>query len=292
MTWHQISVITDKKTAPKVSDFFSDLGAVSVTYMDAEDQPVYEPPPGETKIWQLTKVIALFELDTEPELVKTVLFSQFKEHLLENWFHEVLQDQTWERTWMEHYQPMKFAESLWVCPTGQEKAEPGTVCMTLDPGLAFGTGTHPTTSLCLEWLADHDLTDKVIIDYGCGSGILAVAALLLGAKQVHAIDIDPQAITATLANAEKNNVVDKIKCYLPEQFSDIKADIVIANILAKPLCELSEQISELIKANGEIILSGILNEQADSVMTAYKYYNINFQMPKTQEDWCRLDGKR
>ena len=108
MAWHQISVITDKKTAPKVSDFFSDLGAVSVTYMDAEDQPVYEPPPGETKIWQLTKVIALFELDTEPELVKTVLFSQFKERLLENWFHEVLQDQTWERTWMEHYQPMKF----------------------------------------------------------------------------------------------------------------------------------------------------------------------------------------
>jgi ribosomal protein L11 methyltransferase len=254
MAWHQLSIITDKQTAPKVSDFFSDLGAVSVTYMDAEDQPVYEPPPGETKIWQLTKVIALFELDTEPELVKTVLFSQFKEHLLENWFYEVLQDQTWERTWMEHYRPMKFGASLWVCPTGEEKAEPGAVCMTLDPGLAFGTGTHP--------------------------------------KQVYAIDIDPQAITATLANAEKNNVVDKIKCYLPEQFSDIKADIVIANILAKPLCELSEQISELIKANGEIILSGILNEQADSVMTAYKHYNINFQTPKTQEDWCRLDGKR
>ena len=292
MTWHQVSVITDKKTAPKVSDFFSDLGAVSVTYMDAEDQPVYEPPPGETKIWQLTKVIALFELDTEPELVKTVLFSRFKEHLLENWFHEVLQDQTWERTWMDHYQPMKFGVSLWVCPTGQEKSDPGTVCMTLDPGLAFGTGTHPTTALCLEWLAEHDLTDKVVIDYGCGSGILAVAALLLGAKQVHAIDIDPQAITATLVNAEKNNVVDRIKCYLPEQFPGFKVDIVIANILAKPLCELSEQISELIKANGEIILSGILNEQAESVIAAYKRYNINFHPPEIQKDWCRLDSKR
>ena len=292
MAWHQVSVITDKKTAPKVSDFFSDLGAVSVTYMDAEDQPVYEPPPGETKIWQLTKVIALFELDTEPELVKIVLFSQFNEHVLKSWFYEVLQDQTWERTWMEHYQPMKFGVSLWVCPTGQEKSESGTVCMTLDPGLAFGTGTHPTTSLCLEWLAGHDLTDKVVIDYGCGSGILAVAALLLGAKQVHAIDIDPQAITATLANAEKNNVVDRMKCYLSEQFSGLKADIVIANILAKPLCELSEQVSELIKANGELILSGILNEQAESVMIAYRRYNINFQIPKIQEDWCRLDGKR
>jgi ribosomal protein L11 methyltransferase len=292
MSWHQLSVITDKQTAPQVSDFFSDLGAVSVTYMDAEDQPVYEPPPGETKIWRLTKVIALFELDTEPELVKTVLLSQFKDHLLENWFHEVLQDQTWERTWMEHYQPMKFGESLWVCPTGQEKSEPGTVCMTLDPGLAFGTGTHPTTSLCLEWLAHHDLTNKVVIDYGCGSGILAVAAILLGAKQAHAIDIDPQAITATLANAEKNNVVDRIKCYLPEQFPDLKADIVIANILAKPLCELSEQISELLKTDGELILSGILNEQAELVRIAYSYYNINIQTPKTQGDWCRLDGKR
>lgn len=292
MAWHQVSVITDKNTAPSVSDFFSDLGAVSVTYMDAEDQPVYEPPPGETKIWRLTKVIALFELDTEPELVKTVLFSQFKDYLLQNWFHEVLQDQTWERTWMEHYQPMKFSESLWVCPTGQEKSESGTVCMTLDPGLAFGTGTHPTTALCLEWLASHDLTDKVVIDYGCGSGILAVAALLLGAKQAHAIDIDPQAITATLANAEKNKVVDRIKCYLPEQFSGLKADIVIANILAKPLCELSEQISELIKENGKLILSGILNEQAESVMMAYAHCDIEIQTPETQGDWCRLDGEK
>jgi ribosomal protein L11 methyltransferase len=292
MVWHQISVITDKKTAPKVSDFFSDLGAVSVTYMDAEDQPVYEPPPGETKIWRLTKVIALFELDTEPELVKTVLFSQFKGYLLQNWFHEVLQDQAWERTWMEHYQPMKFGESLWVCPTGQEKSESGTVCMTLDPGLAFGTGTHPTTALCLEWLANHDLTDKVVIDYGCGSGILAVASLLLGAKQAYAIDIDPQAITATRANAEKNEVVDRIECYLPEQFSDLQADIVIANILAKPLCELSELISELIKDNGKLILSGILNEQAESVMMAYEHHNINIQTPEIQGDWCRLDGKK
>jgi ribosomal protein L11 methyltransferase len=292
MVWHQISVITDKKTAPKVSDFFSDLGAVSVTYMDAEDQPVYEPPPGETKIWRLTKVIALFELDTEPELVKTVLFSQFKGYLLQNWFHEVLQDQAWERTWMEHYQPMKFGESLWVCPTGQEKSESGTVCMTLDPGLAFGTGTHPTTALCLEWLANHDLTDKVVIDYGCGSGVLAVAALLLGAKKAYAIDIDPQAITATRANAEKNEVVDRIECYLPEQFSDLQADIVIANILAKPLCELSELISELIKDNGKLILSGILNEQAESVMMAYEHHNINIQTPEIQGDWCRLDGKK
>ncbi|NOR71472.1 MAG: 50S ribosomal protein L11 methyltransferase [Methylomarinum sp.] len=290
MTWHQISIITDKNTAPEISDFFSELGAVSVTYMDAEDRPVYEPAPGETKIWRSTKVIALFEMDAEPELVKTFLFNKFSESTIENWFHEVLQDQTWERTWMEHYHPMKFGETLWVCPTGQEKQEDGCVCMTLDPGLAFGTGTHPTTALCLEWLATHDVTNKIVIDYGCGSGILAVAALLLGAKEVHAVDNDLQAITATLANAEKNNVQDKIKCYLPEQFANFQADIVLANILAKPLCELSENISALIKPSGKLVLSGILNEQSDMVTAAYNQQDIQIQSPISQEDWCRLDG--
>ena len=290
MSWHQISVITDKPTATEVSDFFSELGAVSVTYMDAEDQPVYEPAPGETKIWAQTKVIALFELDSEPELIKTVLFAHFNDKPLENWFHEILEDQTWERSWMEHYHPMKFADSFWVCPTGQEISEENTTCMTLDPGLAFGTGTHATTALCLEWLASHNLNDKVVIDYGCGSGILAVAALLLGAKEAHAIDIDPQAITATLANAEKNQVLNKIKCYLPEQFEAFQADIVIANILAQPLCELSESISALIKPSGHLVLSGILKEQADSVTTAYQQHNIQVKSPTIQEDWCRLDG--
>ncbi len=290
MTWHQLSIITNKNTAPDVSDFFTELGAVSVTYMDAEDQPVYEPPPGETKIWQLTKVIALFEIDTEPERIKTLLFSQFKNNTLENWFQEILQDQIWERSWMEHYRPMKFGNSLWVCPTGQEKTETNTVCMTLDPGLAFGTGTHPTTALCLEWLANHNLKDKIIIDYGCGSGILAVAALLLGAKEAHAVDIDHQAITATKDNAEKNKVKHKINCYLPEQFQAFQADIVLANILAHPLCDLSETISKLVKAEGQLVLSGILNEQADSVSAAYKQHNIQIKAPKSLDDWCRLNG--
>lgn len=292
MSWHQISITTEKKTAADVSDFFSEIGAVSVTYMDAEDQPVYEPAPGETKIWNQTKVIALFELDAEPELVKTLLFTKFKDKNLTHWFQEILADQTWERSWMEHYHPMKFGNSLWVCPTGQEKKEANTTCMVLDPGLAFGTGTHATTALCLEWLADHDLKNKIVIDYGCGSGILAVAALLLGAKEAHAIDIDPQAITATIANAEKNNVLNKIKCYLPEQFKPFQADIVIANILAQPLCELSESISALIKPSGQLVLSGILKEQAKSVVSAYTQHNIQIQTPTIQQDWCRLTGTK
>ena len=290
MSWHQLSIISDKNTALEISDFFSDLGAVSVTYMDAEDQPVYEPAIGETVIWQLTKVIALFERDAEPEIVKSLLFSRFNNHPLHDWFQEILQDQTWERTWMEHYHPMKFGDSLWVCPTGQEKTEANTVCMTLDPGLAFGTGTHATTALCLEWLATHDVKDKTIIDYGCGSGILAVAALLLGAKQAYAVDIDPQAITATIANAEKNQVEDKIKCCLPEQFTPLQADIVVANILAKPLCDLSPALSALIKPKGHLVLSGILNEQADTVINAYQQQAISLLPPTHQDDWCRIDG--
>lgn len=289
MTWHQLSVTTDEQTAPLIADFFSEAGALSVTYMDAEDRPVYEPALGETKIWQQTTVVALYEMDANPELIKSTLFSQFETSLLTDWKLEILQDQAWERAWMEYYQPMKFANKLWVCPTGQEQYEENTICMVLDPGLAFGTGTHPTTALCLEWLASHDISGKTVIDYGCGSGILAVAAVLLGAKQAYAIDIDPQALTATHANAEKNRVQDKIDCFLPEDFTAQEADIVIANILAKPLIELQAVISPLAKENGNLILSGILNEQADSVITAYAN-QFTIKPPVTQQDWCRLDA--
>jgi ribosomal protein L11 methyltransferase len=289
MPWHQITVITNEDLAPRLADFFDKLGAVSVTYMDAEDEPVYEPAIGETKIWSNTEVIALYELDAEPALIKTLLYAQFKAEQLHNFRHEVVEDQEWERAWMEFYQPMKFADKLWVCPTDQEQHESGTVCLTLDPGLAFGTGTHPTTALCLEWLASSDLTGKTVIDYGCGSGILAVAAILLGAKEAHAVDIDPQAITATQSNALKNQVQDKIACYLPEQFVPFQADIVLANILAKPLIDMAEQISSLVAPGSHLVLSGILHEQAESVMNAYQPY-ITFSAPAQQEDWIRLEG--
>jgi ribosomal protein L11 methyltransferase len=216
MAWHQISIITNENTAPKLADFFSNLGAVSVTYMDAEDEPVYEPGIGETKIWSNTQVIALFELDAEPELIKTLVFQQFKNDELHDWQHEAVADQEWERAWMEYYKPMKFADKLWVCPTNQEQFEAGTVCLTLDPDLHLAPAR--TRLLHYVWNGWPVMTwrIKTVIDYGCGSGILAVAAILLGANIAHAVDIDPQAITATQCNAIKNNVQDKIKCYLPE----------------------------------------------------------------------------
>ncbi|PKD41846.1 50S ribosomal protein L11 methyltransferase [Methylomonas sp. Kb3] len=290
MAWHQLSVITDETTAPDISEFFSELGAVSVTYSDADDEPVYEPAIDQTKIWTRTRVTALFELDTDPDIVRNLLFNQFIGQPLQEWVAEVLQDQAWERAWMEHFQAMKFANRLWICPSGQEQHEPGTVCMTLDPGLAFGTGTHPTTALCLEWLAGNDIKDKVLIDYGCGSGILAVAALLLGAKQAHAVDIDPQALTASQYNAEKNQVQQRIDYYLPEQFSGFAADLALANILAKPLIELAPTIGALVRQGGHLVLSGILNEQAESVAAAYREQGFVVEPPVSQEDWCRLDA--
>ena len=292
MAWHQLSVVTDEQTAPELSDFFSELGAVSVTYSDAEDEPVYEPAIDQTQIWSNTRVTALFELDSDPDIVQTLVINQFVGQPLLQWQIELIQDQAWERAWMEHFQPMQFAGKLWVCPSGQEVDEPGQVCMTLDPGLAFGTGTHPTTALCLEWLAGHDLKDKVMIDYGCGSGILAVAALLLGAQHAHGVDIDPQALTATEYNAEKNQVLDRISYYLPEQFAIEPAEIVVANILAKPLIELAEPIAALVKPGGKLILSGILNEQAESVAEAYRAQGLLVAAPVSQEDWCRLDAEK
>lgn len=291
MAWHQVSVITDEDTAPELAEVFSDLGAVSVTFMDAEDEPVYEPGIGETKIWRNTQVIALYELDAEPELIKHQIFRQFDSALLNDWQYQEVADQAWERAWMAYYQPMKFADKLWVCPTGQEQHEPGCVCLTLDPGLAFGTGTHPTTALCLEWLASHDLTGKTVIDYGCGSGILAIAALLLGAKHAYAVDIDPQALTATHDNACKNQVQDRIECFLPAGFKPQQADIVLANILANPLIEMAGNICSLVAENGKLVLSGILAEQAQSVLEAYQS-EIAFAPVSQKEDWVRLDGTK
>ena len=289
MAWHQISVVSNAEAATNISDFLSELGAVSVTFMGATAQPVYEPDIGETKIWEQTKTIALFKLDATPEIIKTQFFQQFSANTVHDWHAEILQDQIWERAWMEHFQPMQFADRLWVYPSGQEQSIPGTVSLILDPGLAFGTGTHATTALCLEWLAEHDIAGKTVIDFGCGSGILAVAAVLLGAKEAHAIDIDPQALIATQDNAQKNQIAGKIKTYLPEQFKPFQADIVVANILAKPLLELSDNISNLVRSGGQLVLSGILKEQADFVSACYQ---TRFAMNSAtiQDDWCRLDG--
>lgn len=290
--WRQLSAATRESLAEPLADRLFALGALSVSFEDEGDQPLFEPKPGETPIWRDTRVIALFEEDIDTDLVRSVIAADYRNGELSDWRVEEIQDQAWERAWLEHFQPMQFGRRLWIIPTGFESpSQEGAVCVKLDPGLAFGTGTHPTTALCLQWLDGQDVQGKAVVDFGCGSGILAVASLLLGAASAVATDIDPQALTATADNAGKNGVEGRLQCCLPAKMPKIQADTLLANILANPLIELAGQLAGLLKPGGRLALSGILREQAADVRRAYEPFFI-MDEPEYLEDWTRLTGIR
>jgi ribosomal protein L11 methyltransferase len=204
---------------------------------------------------------------------------------------EQLEDKDWEREWMDNFHPMKFGQRLWICPSWREVPEPDAVNVMLDPGLAFGTGTHPTTALCLTWLDGLDLKGKTVVDFGCGSGILSLAALKLGAKKVIGIDIDPQALQASLENAKRNQCEDRLELFLPKDQPEFKADVVVANILAGPLRELAPVIVEYVKHQGVLALSGVLEEQAEQLQQIYGEY-CQMDSFVVQDEWVRLSGTR
>jgi ribosomal protein L11 methyltransferase len=290
MPWIQIKINSTGENAEALSDALMDVGAVSVTFQDTHDNPVYEPLPGETLLWGDTDVIGLFDAETEMSDV----VAELRQHpLLGTTFRhkiEQIEDKDWEREWMDNFHPMRFGERLWICPSWRDVPDPDAVNVMLDPGLAFGTGTHPTTSLCLTWLDGLDLQGKTVIDFGCGSGILAIAALKLGAAQAIGIDIDPQAIQASRDNAERNGVSERLALYLPhQQPENLQADVVVANILAGPLRELAPLISVLPKAGGHIGLSGVLESQAENVCEAYAQ-QFNLDPVAVKEEWCRITG--
>lgn len=290
MPWIQIRINATAKTADKVSNMLLGRGAQAVTFMDAKDVPVYEPMPGETPLWGETEVMGLFDAETDP--APTIAF--FQQIFGENVGYKVeqLEDKDWVREWMDHFHPMQFGERLWICPSWRDVPNPDAVNVMLDPGLAFGTGTHPTTALCLQWLDGLDLTGKTVVDFGCGSGILGIAALKLGAARVIGIDIDPQAIQASRDNAARNGVADQIELYLPaDQPQDVEADVVVANILAGPLRELAPLIAGHGKPGSLMALSGVLESQAQELETIYGQW---FEMDPTavKEEWCRLSGRK
>ena len=292
MPWIQIKINTTGDNAEALSDALMDQGAVSVTFQDTHDNPVFEPLPGETLLWGDTDVIGLFDAETEMDEVVTAL----QHHpLLGAGFHhkiEQIEDKDWEREWMDNFHPMRFGERLWICPSWRDVPDPNAVNVMLDPGLAFGTGTHPTTALCLAWLDGLDLQGKTVIDFGCGSGILAIAALKLGAAQAIGIDIDPQAIQASRDNAERNGVSERLSLYLPQQQPDnLTADVVVANILAGPLRELAPLIGVLPKQGGHLGLSGVLASQAEGVCEAYAD-KFTLDPVAEKEEWCRITGIR
>lgn len=291
MPWIQISFDCSKDLSTVVSEALSVIGAASVTLQDAADQPLLEPGVGETPLWEQVIVTGLFDAATDINLLADQIQQAIAPEALPPWRASSVEDKAWEREWMKHFHPMRFGRRTWICPSWQSPPEPDDVNILLDPGLAFGTGTHPTTALCLEWLDEHIQGEETVIDFGCGSGILGIGALKLGAKEVWAVDNDPQALLATRDNAVKNHVDSKLHLRAADESLNIQSDIMLANILANPLISLAPLFASKIKTGGKAILSGILTEQQDQVLAAY-CTNFKLESSAQNEDWVRLDLQR
>ena len=306
MSWQQLHLQCPKSAVELAEALFYEVGAVSILLEDAGDEPLFEPMPGEEPLWSDVVITAIFDTNSDDSFAGTDFEGLASEIATEVdatrfWLTRV-DDKDWTREWMTYYKPIKCAGNLWIVPEWLEAPEPDATNLILDPGLAFGTGYHATTRLCLDWLSEQDLTDKLVIDYGCGSGILGVAALLLGARQVLAVDIDPQAVLATRQNAALNGVEDKLIAFLPDEFVAYRqdhpelCDTITANILAKPLIHFAPTFSELLKDGGSIVLAGLIQNQTQDVIDAYTpYFDIDAPYAyDNAEDhhWHRLSGHK
>ena len=278
-----------------VEAIFLQHGAHSVTFSDAGDNPVLEPAPGETPFWGETLITGLFDGDADLDALALKLRASLAVDTLPGYRVTTLEERDWEREWLRDFGPMRFGERLWVCPVDSVPDGDDCVVVRLDPGLAFGTGTHATTAMCLEWLDSLELHERSLLDYGCGSGVLAIAALRLGCVTAHAMDIDVQAITATRQNAAQNDVLDRLTVSAAKESLVGEFDVVVANILAGPLAELADSISGHVAGSGQLALSGILSEQVSNVLEAYDSW-IDFDAPEYREQsgptWARLTGRK
>ena len=272
-----------------IEEALTSLGATSVTLEDAADNPVLEPAPGETPLWLTIRIRALFQADADRGAIEAGLVELLP--ATTTLCFELLEDRLWEREWLRDFHPMRFGRRLWVCPDGQAAGDAQAVRVALDPGLAFGTGTHPTTALCLEWLDGSGLAGCRVVDYGCGSGILAIAALKLGAAEALAFDIDPQARLAARDNAVRNGVADRLTVAATAPHEPASCDALVANILAGPLTELAGRFATLLRPGGRIALSGVLAEQAETVAAAYGPWFI-IGATTVRDGWALLSGSR
>ncbi|HKK56176.1 50S ribosomal protein L11 methyltransferase [Marinobacter sp.] len=295
MPWIQLQIPADPDNADQLEDLLMEMGAEAVSMEDAADQPLYEPDPGTTPLWHQTRVTGLFDsrhdIDQLCSDIKDAWHQQTQQSLPDIDV-TLVEDRDWEREWMEDFRPIQFGRRLWIVPSWHQPPDPEAANLSLDPGLAFGTGTHPTTALCLEWLDGQDVSGQRVIDYGCGSGILGLAALLLGADHVTGVDTDPQALEASRENARRNDVdQNRLDLYLPEEEPDRVADVMLANILAQPLIGLASHLAGKVKPGGHLVLSGILSSQAREVMAAYEPWFV-MDEPEQREEWTRLTGRR
>ncbi|MEQ5802509.1 50S ribosomal protein L11 methyltransferase [Halomonas sp. H10-9-1] len=302
MPWLQLKAHIAPEQAETLEELLLAEGATAITLQDAHDDPVFEPERGSTPLWHETVLTGLYDdlegVEAMLERVHQAWAAELPEEPCPEIETELLADRDWEREWMDDFKPLQMGQRLWIVPSWHEPPEPSAVNLHLDPGLAFGTGTHPTTALCLAWLdglaVSEALDGQAILDVGTGSGILAIAALKLGAASATGTDIDPQALTASRDNAERNDVAEPALrlCY-PEQLADDEAfPIVVANILAGLLVEMAPMIAGHVAPGGRLALSGILAAQAEEVLQAYLEQGLRMDEPVTREGWVRLTGRR
>lgn len=295
--WLAITVETEARFEERMSSAFEDLGAVAVTLLDAEDRnPIYEPSPGQTPLWRRLTMQALFPAESDESGIVFGLSALQPGLDLRRVHVERIEDRDWERAWMDDFKPMRFGDKLWIVPSGfdtpEEAVGDDSIVLQLDPGLAFGSGSHPTTALCLEWLSEKTTGGEKVLDFGCGSGVLALAAARLGADTVVAVDNDPQALTATADNATVNAVAERIEPLAAEAWSaGGDCDLVVANILANTLVELAPALTAAVKPGGHLALSGVLAEQGDEVTAAYA--TLGFALDRREQDgWLLLHGQK
>ncbi len=291
MSWLELKLALGNLGAERVEAALEEVGALSVTLEDAGDEPIYEPDADKPSLWSDTRLTALFPADAHMDSVMGRLKTELGPTALPPYRIEPLEDRDWVREWLKDFKPMRFGRRLWICPTAYTPPDPKAVNLILDPGLAFGTGTHPTTALCLEWLDGADLAGKEVVDYGCGSGILAIAAARLGAKHLWCVDNDPQALVATRDNGSRNGVLERLSVCLPSAFPALKADLLLANILAGPLVSLGPLFAAHLKPGAPLVLSGILKTQEPDIRRAYRADFTNLQVA-SKEDWIRITGIR
>jgi len=292
MPWLELHLRLESAEHGAVENALDAVGALAQTLTDAEDHPVLEPAPGETPLWPHLQLQALFPVERDPLELLVALDGKLPEQVLRSARFARLDDRDWTRAWMDHYQPMRFGRRLWIFPTTIEPpADPDLVVVRLDPGLAFGTGTHPTTALCLDWLDGLSWSGENVFDYGCGSGVLAVAALRLGAGHAWGLDNDPQALIASHENAQRNGVLEHLSLLTPNSVRPAACDRLLANILLNPLLEMADAIARTLKPGGLAAFSGMLKGQEVELIERYRALFENFDVVQ-REDWIRVTAVR
>jgi len=285
LRWYKAELVCSRVNANTLEEILVAIGAISISMTNKSKKDIYEPGVGETPLWDLINISALFE----QKILKKDIASALNLIEYSDLSISELEETNWIESYQKNFQPIKFGKNLYVVPSWEESNKfADKTSIKMDPGLAFGSGSHETTHLCLEYLDSSNLKELTVIDYGCGSGILGIAALSLGAKNVIAVDIDPQAITATKENAKINNVDKKISIVSSDSLADTEADLLIANILSNPLMILRDKFIDLIKSNGRIVISGIMKKQLLEVAKHYEEF-CNIVDIKERNKWCLIE---